>query len=320
MGVNTAIDKSKVAAYGGGSWKWRGQRSIDERYWNGGYGLNSEYRALKHVLLHVPNMTRMFDPEAFQMLEKPNDHILSREIAEYSNILQGYGVDVTFIDRPVDNYRPNMMFARDLFAMTPQGAIIGRPASDVRAGEEVYAQSVLTDIGIPSIYSMHDNQLFEGSDMLWLTPKHCIVAVNRTSPKAAHIVEMILSIQKVSVEIVALPPEGNQHILGTCNIINDKVALVRPDKCPQNLIPILDLHGYTVVEVPEHEEVVHRQAMNLVTLKPGHILMPTKCPVMRSFYEKCPHITQIDEVEIDECMKAAGGLACMTGILQRELV
>ena len=31
---------------------------------------------------------------------------------------------------------PNLMFCADLFVMTPQGAILARPASDVRAGEE----------------------------------------------------------------------------------------------------------------------------------------------------------------------------------------
>ena len=57
-------------------------------------------------------------------------------------------------------------------------------------------------------------------------------------------------------------------------------------------------------------------ALNFVTLAPRRILMAADCPATQRFFEQAGiHCTT---VEIDELVKAAGGIGCLSGILERE--
>ncbi|MGH7127163.1 MAG: dimethylarginine dimethylaminohydrolase family protein, partial [Planctomycetaceae bacterium] len=56
-------------------------------------------------------------------------------------------------------------------------------------------------------------------------------------------------------------------------------------------------------------------AHNFVTLGPRDIVMPEQCPVTRAFYES--HGVRCRTVVVDELMKAAGGIGCLTGVLRR---
>jgi arginine deiminase len=72
-----------------------------------------------------------------------------------------------------------------------------------------------------------------------------------------------------------------------------------------------------VLFLPDLEEAVRGFALNFVTLGPRRILMAAGNPITRAFYEKAG-ITY-HQVEVDELLKAAGGIGCLTGILEREL-
>ena len=56
----------------------------------------------------------------------------------------------------------------DLFVMTSQGAVLARPASTVRAGEERWVAKRLADIGIPVIKILTGQATFEGADLMWI--------------------------------------------------------------------------------------------------------------------------------------------------------
>jgi len=57
-------------------------------------------------------------------------------------------------------------------------------------------------------------------------------------------------------------------------------------------------------------------ALNFVTLGPRWILMAAGNPISQAFYEAAGITCQT--VEVDELVKAAGGIGCLTGILERE--
>ncbi len=57
-------------------------------------------------------------------------------------------------------------------------------------------------------------------------------------------------------------------------------------------------------------------SLNFVTLGPRRILMAAGNPVTQAFYENAGIACQV--VEVDEILKAAGGIGCATGILERE--
>ena len=65
-------------------------------------------------------------------------------------------------------------------------------------------------------------------------------------------------------------------------------------------------------------DVYKRQALNFVTVAPRHILMPAGNPLTQEFYEFLG-IT-CHTVEMDEIIKAAGAIGCLTGIVERELI
>ena len=68
--------------------------------------------------------------------------------------------------------------------------------------------------------------------------------------------------------------------------------------------------------MPDLEEAQHGMPLNLVTLAPRKILMPGGNPVTQAFYEDLE--IQAKTVEINELIKAAGAVGCLTGILERE--
>jgi len=126
------------AAYGGEGWQPRQTHTRDElgAIW-AACGQDSEWKPLKGVLLHRPGPEILLadEPNAVQMLA-PVD--LARLQAQHDALAQAYcdaGVSVFYVE-PDETPPPNLMFVADLLFMTPEGAILARPASRVRAGEE----------------------------------------------------------------------------------------------------------------------------------------------------------------------------------------
>ena len=158
-----------VAAYGGAGWSPRTRTLAEEvgDLW-GACGASTEYARLKAVLLYRPGaeLSASTDTNATQMLQ-PVNWKLAQE--QHDGIAQAYrdaGVAVHYVDggkRPAlsgDRSRkpkwpsPNQMFCADLMFMTPEGVILARPASTVRAGEERYVAQKLAELSIPIIRSV----------------------------------------------------------------------------------------------------------------------------------------------------------------------
>jgi N-dimethylarginine dimethylaminohydrolase len=93
---------------------------------------------------------------------------------------------------------------------------------------------------------------------------------------------------------------------------------VRTEIAPKRLLNILREKKFSIIEVPETEEVKIWQGMNVVTIKPRTIIMPANCPRLKRLYS-ASGITVVAEIEIDQLLNGAGGLACATGILAREI-
>ena len=141
-----------TAAYGGDNWSQREATHRDELggVW-AGCAIDSEWRPLRSVLLHAPGdelAASAQDPDAVQMLAAVDVGRAREEHAAMAEAYRGCGIDVHLVepDRPCP---PNLMFCADLFVMTPEGAILGRPASTVRAGEERWIAGRLAALGVP---------------------------------------------------------------------------------------------------------------------------------------------------------------------------
>ena len=309
-----------AAAYGGEGWQPRKTSTRDEigDLW-AACGQNSEWAPLKAVLLHRPGeeLAAGDDPDALQLLA-PVD--LTRLQAQHDAMARTYrdaGVVVHYVD-PDGTPPPNLMFVADLMLLTPEGAVLARPASSVRAGEERFIARRLADIGIPILRSVHGHATFEGADAMWTTPDAVLVADGlRTNPDGRAQVAATLAEMGVEAIPVGLP-YGAMHLMGTLRIADRDLAIAWPGRVPFAAVRALRERGFTVKFIPDEREAVQGFALNFVTLGPRKILMAAGNPVTQTFYEDLG--IECITVQVDELTKAAGGIGCLTGVLEREMV
>jgi arginine deiminase len=311
----------EAAAYGGVGWSPRETTLKEEigRLW-AACGQATEWEPLNAVLLHRPGreLSVAEDPDAAQMLAQV-DLTLARE--QHDGLVQAYrdaGVAVHYVEPPEDPVpplTPNLMFVADLMFMTPGGAILARPASTVRAGEERWIARRLADLGMPILRSLQGTATFEGADAAWVDPQTVIVGRGlRTNDEAIGQIAAVLAEMGAAVLPVDLP-YGTMHLMGQLRFVAADCAIAWPARLAYAAVSALRKRGYKVLFIPDEQEALHGSAFNFVTLGPNEILMAAGNPVTQAFYEEAG-IT-CHTVAVGELIKAAGGIGCLTGILAR---
>jgi N-dimethylarginine dimethylaminohydrolase len=311
-------DIFSTAAYGGEGWSPRTASLRDEigGVW-AACGVTSEWSPLQAVLLHLPGseLEASADANAVQMLA-PVD--VRRARSQHQVIAAAYrqaGVTVHYVE-PTVTPPPNLMFVADLMFMTPEGVLLGRPASTVRAGEEREVARRLAELDIPILRSVRGYGTFEGADAAWLDPQTVLLAQGlRTNAEGAAQVASALREMQVEVIQVTMPP-GTMHLMGQLRFLDRNIAIGWPGRLSGATVEAVESRGYTLHFLPDEVEATDGMALNFVTLGPRHILMPSGNPITQAFYEEMGIVCHT--VEIDELVKAAGGIGCLTGILRRE--
>jgi N-dimethylarginine dimethylaminohydrolase len=268
-----------------------------------------------------PEIGNYPQPQAIQHL-RPIDHgLLMNEFDSVVGCFENFGVQVAMIDPAAvnddRNYLYNMMYCRDLCFMTPKGAIVANMANATRRWETEYAARCLNTHDIPLLHAVSGEGCFEGADALWLKNDLVVVGVgNRTNHQGYMQVRNVLAQQ--GVECCAIPSSQmvTQHLLGSVQIVDRDLALVRHEILDREVIRTLAGHGFTVVNIPENYEVAHRQAMNIVAIAPRTVIMTDSCPETKKLYEKAG-VTIAAELDLTQLINGAGGLACATGIVAR---
>jgi len=311
-------DLFSAAAYGGEGWSPRTRSTREELgpIWSS-HAVDSEYAPLRAVLLHRPGLEldTVVDPDEAQMVGALD---LSRAQRQHDAIAEAFraaGVEVRYVE-PGGPAPPNLMFVADLMVMTPEGAILGRPASTVRAGEERWVARRLSELGVPILRSVRGRGTFEGADAAWLDPTTAVVATGlRTNREGADQVRTLLEEMGVGIVQVGLP-YGAMHLMGQLRFADCDLAVAWPGRVPFGAVEALRAHGYEVLFLPDEGEAKVGMALNFVTLAPRRILMPAGNPVTQAAFEAAG--IECETVQVDELMKAAGGIGCLSGILARE--
>ncbi|MDC1286718.1 arginine deiminase-related protein [Gammaproteobacteria bacterium] len=317
----TTKDKSTFgsAAYGGDNWSPRLATHSEElgRLW-AACGIDSEWRPLKAVLVHCPGEelhAAQDDPDAIQMLDAVD---LGRARQEHSAMVEAYrsaGVEVHAVE-PDLPCAPNLMFCADLLVMTPHGAILARPASTVRAGEERQVARKLAALGIPILATLTGTATFEGADLMWLDEKTAMIGRGlRTNDAAITQIGNLLS--GLGIDLIAVDmPFGSMHFMGMLRIVDHDLAICWPRRTPHRCVTLLRELGYRVIFPGFHDDQTSYRGINFVTLGPRRILMVAGLPSIQDEFEKlgidcltCP---------TDELSRAAGNVGCLTGVLWRE--
>ncbi|HUV23393.1 MAG TPA: arginine deiminase-related protein [Gammaproteobacteria bacterium] len=307
------------AAYGGDNWSPRLATHREElgRLW-AACGIDSEWRPLKSVLVHCPGEelnAAQDDHDAIQMLDAVD---LGRAREEHQAMVEAYrsaGVEVHAVE-PDLPCAPNLMFCADLLVMTPHGAILARPASTVRAGEERQVARKLAALGIPILATLTGNATFEGADLMWLDEKTAMIGRGlRTNDAAIFQIGNLLS--GLGIELIAVDmPFGSMHFMGMLRIVDRDLAICWPRRTPHRCVTQLRELGYQVIFPDFHDDQASYRGINFVTLGPRRILMVAGLTSLQDEFEKlgidcltCP---------TDELSRAAGNVGCLTGVLWRD--
>jgi len=308
-------------AYGGPGWRPRESdlRAELGSHW-GSCGLGSEWRPLKSVLLHRPGRELEGmdeDPRSSLLLGRLDSSLVQLQHDALAQAYREAGVEVNYVDPPTTPppNHPNQLFAADLMAMTPEGAILGRPASEVRAGEERWVARALAEMGVPILKAVRGAGTFEGADLMWLNPRRALLARGlRTNAAGAAQVKATLQEMGVAVALTNLPP-GTMHLMGQLRIVDSELAIGWRGRLPDDAVAVLEGEGFRVQFIPEEGEARSGFALNFVVLGPRTILMPAGNPVTQAFYQELG-IT-FKTVEVGEIGKAAGSVGCLTGVVER---
>jgi N-dimethylarginine dimethylaminohydrolase len=307
-----------ATAYGGDGWRARSKRHGEEigEIW-GPCGVDSEWAPLRAVLLHRPGaeLAASGDPAAVQMLA-PLDLALAQ--AQHDAIAEAYrsdGVAVHYVE-PAETPPPNQMFCADLVFMTPEGAILARPASTVRAGEERWLARRLADLGIPILRTLTGTATFEGADAAWLDPRTVLIGLGlRTNVAAVAQIETTLA--EIGVDLVPVDlPFGTMHLMGLLRIVDRDLAIAWPRRTPFAAVAALRDRGVEVAFLPHEADNRQNAAFNFVALGPRKVLMAGGFPELEDFFAAlgldCVPVT------VTELAKAAGGIGCLSAVLRRD--
>lgn len=310
-----------AAAYGGPGWQARERTHREEigDIWAAS-GIDNEYATLRSVLLHRPAdelSAARENPNSVQMLE-PLD--VAEATAQHDAMAEAYmaaGVAVDYVE-PLGSPTPNQMFCADLFVMTPQGAILARPASTVRAGEERWVARRLADLGVPILRTLTGEAVFEGADLMWLDPETAMIGMGlRTNEEAAAQIAMTLA--EIGVETLAVDlPFGTMHFMGMLRIVDRDLAVCWPRRTPFSTVRTLEERGYRIIWLPDADDAVLNRALNIVTLGPRKILMLAGYDGIQRVYEAAG--IECLTINGSELVKAAGSIGCLTGVVRRDLV
>lgn len=305
------------AAYGGDGWSPRTSPHADElgTIWSA-CGVRSEWSRLRRVMLCRPGSElAVADTDAALYLAAPD---VARAQAEHDALAAAYradGIEVLAVPE-VPAPTPNRMFCADLAVMTPEGAILARPASSVRAGEEVALAGALAAARVPILATLTGETCFEGADLIWLDRHAALLGRDlRTNGEGVAQVSAVLA--RIGVEAIPVDmPFGTMHLMGMLRIVAPNLALAWPRRTPHRAVEALRARGVDVAFLPEIEGVQANRGFNIVTLAPGRVLMPGGNPRVRSWYDAMG----LDTVEVDmsELRKCAGAVGCLTLVILRD--
>ncbi|MEC8422407.1 MAG: arginine deiminase family protein, partial [Myxococcota bacterium] len=277
-------------------------------------GVSSEVADLRRVLLSRPprSLDAVTDPERWHMLARPDRAALDAAAERLAGAFAQLGVEVAWMHAP--DAPPNLLFARDLFVMTPEGAVLARMGAEVRAGEERHCAAALAGLGIPIVATPRGRETLEGADALFFGGGVLIGVGLRTNIRGAARLQGVLRDQGIDSETVAMPARGVQHLLGVVTPVDRTRVLLREARTTDAIRGALRNRGLTCIPVPEAPELTRGRGANLVAIRPGEVIMPV-APALQARLEGLG--VRCHPVDVGPYLAAAGGIACATGILER---
>lgn len=310
-------EKKDIDALPGERW-YAKETTIEEdmaELW-GQWGVSSEVDPLRAVLMRRPGKEiDDFDWQAARFKGPISPERFRAQHDALTEIYRKHGVAVHYIEEQRED-RPNALFCRDLVFMTPEGAIVTRPAMEARRGEERYAAKKLADLGVPIIRTVCGSATFEGAMGLWID-RHTVVLASgvRTNREGYEMVESELRRMGVTEVLHMQIPYGHAHIDGLLNMASHDVAMIHASQVPYDVCDALKKKGIKLLECPSQIEAKEGLAINYVAIEPGLIVMPAGNPRSQDLLEQ--NGIKVIPLDFDEILKGYGAVHCCTAFLKR---
>ena len=287
------------------------------------YFVNSEYKPLKAVLLcqPCPEIENSDNPLEVLHLKRIDYAGIKKEYEQIVKVYKKLKIKVLSInskkiENTDDRHVFNLIFTRDLFFMTPRGAIMAKMFSDIRRDEVQYAERTLISRGVCIRKSIQGSGTFEGADALWVNDHLVVVGIGKRT-NAIGFQQLEKELKRDGIRCVGVPaPVDTLHLLGALQFVDSDLALVRIDLVQKEVINFLKKNKISIIAIPENTETVKRQAMNFVVAGPKKIIMASHCPQTKKNCKRAS-IKIAAEIPLTQLVNGGGGLACATGILAR---
>lgn len=282
----------------------------------GDWGVASEVEKLKSVLMRRPGKEiENFSYQDVRFKEPVNVDLFRNQHDALAQIYREHGVKVHYVEDQRDD-RPNALFMRDLVFMTPEGAIVTRPAIEARRGEERYAAKALADLGVPILKTIAGSGTFDGAMGLWID-RHTVVLASGVRCNRDGYEQVEHELRRIGVDnIIHMQiPYGHAHIDGLLNIASHDTAMIHASQVPYDVCDALKRKGFKLLEAPSQTEAKETLGINFVAIEPGLIVQPDGNPRCKELLEN--NDIKVISVDFSEILKGWGAIHCVTAFLKR---
>lgn len=278
--------------------------------------VNSEHGSLFEVLLALPDpgLRPVTDPATVGHRASVDFRLLGEELMRLAICFESLNIGVRFLSAGVhcggETSAYNRMLVRDLFTMTPQGAIVARMAGIARAGSERHVARTLALLNVPILRTISGDATFEGADLIWGRSDVAFVGTGRHT-NAAGFAQVSVTLREQGVRAIEVPlPDRVTHLQDLVQIVDSDLAVVQAHASAE-LRDRLCGFGMALVELPEDLE-----GMNFVVVGPRTVVVPSGSPGVTAALRRAG-VAVAAELEASELVKTTGGIASATGILWR---
>jgi dimethylargininase len=284
------------------------------------YGSQSMVAPLRTVLVKRPDTAfAVDDPPAWHYTGRPDLALAQQEHDALVALLRQGGAEVLYHDEPQPDHA-DAIFTFDPAIVTDHGAIILSMGKPQRRGEAAVMARRFEELGVPLLYTLHDEARAEGGDLLWIDHDTLAVGLGfRTNAEGLRQLREALTEIGVGVIPVELPyytgPEACLHLLSLISIVDHRTAVVYPPLLAVPFWQELQQRGFQLIEVPDAEFAT--MGPNVLALAPRKCLMLEGNPITKRLLEEAGcEVTTYSGNEIS--LKTEGGPTCLTRPIWRD--
>jgi len=308
---------------------------IYKEVWGNGFGITNSVGKLRKVLVHRPGQEILqlqkgeWEDEAgarilrsetgrirnyFKGRDAPDLKKMQEQHDHLTDILQGEGIEVINLEDP-SHFWTQLIFTRDLIAMTPHGAILPRFALYFRQGEIFHSQKLLAEHNIPILGAVQGEGTLEGGSFSMLDPQTAVVGRSvRVNDEGITQLKYLLACQNIELISVDIPA-SYIHLDEAFLPVDRNKILVSTFLLPHWFLNFLRDKGYELLETDPSDPFLTN---NCLAIEPGRVIFSEKSVKTRHILEKSG--IEVLPVDISEIYKMGGGIHCSTLPLWRDII